>query len=86
MLKVASVERPVEYLHVTDTTSRGRGGIGGEQYYFFRAASENEVHGRHAATAGGLFLDGHVEPTGKKRLENLGISPLFGKDTVPAYF
>ena len=86
MLKIASVERPVEYLHVTDTTSRGRGGIGGEQYYFFRAASENEVHGRHGDTAAGLFLDGHVEPAGRKRLETLGISALFGKDTIPAYF
>jgi prepilin-type N-terminal cleavage/methylation domain-containing protein/prepilin-type processing-associated H-X9-DG protein len=86
MLKVASVERPVEYLHVTDTTSRGRGGIGAEQYYFFRAASENEVHARHGDTASGLFLDGHVEPAGTKRLENLGISALIGKDTVPAYF
>jgi prepilin-type N-terminal cleavage/methylation domain-containing protein/prepilin-type processing-associated H-X9-DG protein len=89
MLKVASVERPVEYLHVTDTTSRGRGGIGAEQYYFFyffRTTSENEVHARHGGTADGMFLDGHVEAVGRKRLENLGINALFGKDTVPAYF
>lgn len=86
MLKMTAVERPVEYLHVTDTTSRGRGGVGGEQYYFFRAASENEVHGRHGDTASGLFLDGHAEAAGQRRLENLGISALFGKDTVPAYF
>jgi prepilin-type N-terminal cleavage/methylation domain-containing protein/prepilin-type processing-associated H-X9-DG protein len=86
MLKMSAVERPVEYLHVADTTSRGRGGIGGEQYYFFRAASENEVHGRHGETASGLFLDGHVEAAGKKRLEGLGINALFGKDTIPAYF
>lgn len=85
-MKVASIERPVEYLHVADTTSRGRGGVGGEQYYFFRAASENEVHGRHSETAAGLFLDGHVEAAGRKRLESLGISGLFGKDTIPPYF
>lgn len=86
MLRKDSVERPVEYMHVADTTSRGRSGVGGEQYYFFRAASENEVHGRHGETAAGLFLDGHVEACGRKRLENLGISGLFGKDTIPAYF
>jgi prepilin-type processing-associated H-X9-DG protein len=86
MLRKDAVERPVEYLHVADTTSRGRSGIGGEQYYFFRAASENEVHARHSETASGLFLDGHVEAAGPKRLETLGISPLVGKDTIPAYF
>ncbi len=86
ILKTASVERPVDYLHVTDTTSRGRGGVGGEQYYFFRAASENEVHARHNETATGMFLDGHVEPAGTKRLESFGISALVGKDTIPPYF
>ena len=86
MLKVAAVESPVDYLHVADTTSRGRNGIGAEQYYFFRTVSENEVHARHGETASGLFLDGHVETPGRKRLENMGIKALFGKDTIPAYF
>jgi prepilin-type processing-associated H-X9-DG protein len=86
ILKKDAVQRPSEYVHVADTTSRGRGGIGAEQYYFFRAASEKEVHGRHANRANGLFLDGHVEACGSQRLENLGITGLFGKDEIPAYF
>lgn len=85
-LKKDAVQRPVDYLHVADTTSRGRGGIGAEQYYFFRAASELEVHARHARQANGLFLDGHVEGCAQKRLESLGITGLFDKDTIPAYF
>lgn len=85
-LKVAAIERPTEYLHVADTTSRGREGIGGEQYFYFRAASEYEVHGRHNRRATGLFLDGHVEACNQQRLESLGITGLFDRDTIPAYF
>jgi prepilin-type N-terminal cleavage/methylation domain-containing protein/prepilin-type processing-associated H-X9-DG protein len=81
-----AIESPVDYLHVADTTSRGRGGIGGEQYYFWRAASANEVHGRHSRQANGLFMDGHVEGCNQKRLETLGITGLFGRDTIPPYF
>lgn len=86
VLKINTLARPSEYLHVADTTSRGRGGVGGEQYYFFRAASEKEVHGRHSQKAIGLFLDGHVEVCGAQRLESLGIIGLFEKDTIPAYY
>ncbi|MGV3773522.1 MAG: prepilin-type N-terminal cleavage/methylation domain-containing protein [Verrucomicrobiales bacterium] len=86
MLKIDNVKTPVDYLHVADTTSRGRGGIGAEQYYFFRARSEKEVHGRHNKQANGLFLDGHVEGCRQQRLESLGITGLFDRDTIPAYF
>jgi prepilin-type N-terminal cleavage/methylation domain-containing protein/prepilin-type processing-associated H-X9-DG protein len=86
VLKKDTVERPVDYLHVADTTSRGKGGVGGEQYHFFRAAAEKEVHGRHNGKADGLFLDGHVEGCGSQRLESLGIVGLFAKDDIPAYF
>lgn len=86
ILKKDAVEHPVDYLHIADTTSRGKGGIGAEQYYSFRAASEDEVHARHNGKADGLFLDGHVEACGASRLEALGITALFTKDTVPAYF
>ena len=86
ILKRDAVAQPTDYLHVTDTTSRGRGGVGAEQYYSFRTTSEFEVHGRHNETATGLFLDGHVETCGRKRLESLGISALFGRDTIPGYF
>lgn len=86
ILKKDNLARPSEYLHVADTTSRGRGGVGGQQYYFFRSTSEFEVHARHSQTATGLFLDGHVEPAGRRRLETLGITALFGKDNIPGYF
>ena len=86
VLKKDAVERPVDYLHIADTTSRGKSGIGAEQYYFFRAASEKEVHARHNGKADGLFLDGHVEACGANRLESLGIIGLFTKDDIPAYF
>jgi prepilin-type N-terminal cleavage/methylation domain-containing protein/prepilin-type processing-associated H-X9-DG protein len=86
VLKVGAIEKPVDYLHVADTTSRGKGGVGGEQYYYFRVASEKEVHARHNKRADGLFLDGHVEACGSQRLESLGITGLFAKDDIPAYF
>lgn len=81
-----TVLRPADYLHIADTTSRGRGGVGGAQYYFFRAASEKEVHGRHNRSANGWFLDGHADSSNQRRLEALGITGLFEKDTIPPYF
>jgi len=86
VLRKDSVERPVDYLHVADSTSRGKGGVGAEQYYFFRAANEKEVHARHNSKADGLFLDGHAEACGNQRLQSLGITGLFAKDDIPAYF
>ncbi|MGE3311856.1 MAG: type II secretion system protein [Limisphaerales bacterium] len=85
-LAVDAVERPSEYLHLADTTSRGRGGVGAQQFYFFRAASEKEVHGRHGRVANGFLLDGHVEGMNAPRLERLGILGLYEADTVPGYF
>lgn len=85
-LHVESIERPSEYVHLADTTSRGREGMGARQFYFFRAASEKEVHGRHGRVANGFLLDGHVEGCNAVRLERLGIIGLFETDTVPGYF
>ena len=85
-LLLDSIPSPVEYMHVADTTSRGRQGIGAQQFYYFRVASEKEVHARHRHLASGLFLDGHVESANRKRLENLGIDALSEADTVPGYF
>lgn len=85
-LRIDSIPNPVDYLHVADTTSRGRQGVGSQQFYFFRIASEKEVHARHALKANGLFLDGHVESCQRHRLENLGITALFEADTIPGYF
>jgi prepilin-type N-terminal cleavage/methylation domain-containing protein/prepilin-type processing-associated H-X9-DG protein len=86
ILQVDTLSKPSEYLHVADTTSRGRQGIGAEQYYFFRVDSEKEVHARHAQRANGVFLDGHVEACGRSRLESLGITGLFSIDAIPAYY
>jgi prepilin-type N-terminal cleavage/methylation domain-containing protein/prepilin-type processing-associated H-X9-DG protein len=86
ILKVEAVTKPVDYLHLSDTTSRGRQGIGAEQYYYFRFDSEKEVHARHSQRANGLFLDGHVEHGAKARLEELGVTALFGLDDIPSYY
>lgn len=85
-LHIDRITKPSSYLHLADTTSRGRGGIKAQQYYYFRVLSENEVHARHGARADGLCLDGHVESFGRKALEELGIYALFERDTVPGYF
>jgi prepilin-type N-terminal cleavage/methylation domain-containing protein/prepilin-type processing-associated H-X9-DG protein len=85
-LRTELIANPLEYLHVADTTSRGRSGIGAQQYYYFRAEKEKEVHARHALKANGLFIDGHVESAQRKRLESLGITALYETDTVPGYF
>ena len=85
-LQVEAVASPVDYLHLADTTSRGRQGIGSQQFYCFRAASENEIHGRHNQRANGFFLDGHVESCARHRLEPLGLMALFEADTIPGYF
>jgi prepilin-type N-terminal cleavage/methylation domain-containing protein len=37
ILKTDAIRNPSEYLHLADTTSRGRQGIGAEQFYSFRA-------------------------------------------------
>ncbi len=85
LLAVDRVDRPSEYLHLADTTSRGREGIGAQQFYAFRAAAEKEVHGRHGRLANGFLLDGHVEGLNNASLERLGIIGLFEADTVPGY-
>ena len=86
LLQIDQVPQPTEYLHVADTTSRGKQGLGARQYYSFRAANEKEVHARHAERVNGMFLDGHVESANRSRLESFGILALFSKDTVPGYF
>ena len=86
ILKSNLLPTPTEYLHLADTTSRGRQGAGAMQYYYFRADHEKEVHARHNGRANGLFMDGHVESCHRARLEGLGIQALFSQDTVPGYF
>jgi prepilin-type N-terminal cleavage/methylation domain-containing protein/prepilin-type processing-associated H-X9-DG protein len=86
VLHVNRIEKPGSYLHLADTTSRGRGGRKAQQYYYFRAISENEVHGRHLGGANGFLLDGHAATNHRKELEDLGIHGLFERDLVPGYF
>ncbi|MBI2928919.1 MAG: prepilin-type N-terminal cleavage/methylation domain-containing protein [Verrucomicrobia bacterium] len=86
VLKADRISSPTDYLHVADTTSRGKQGVGAQQYYYFRMQNEKEVHARHDLKANGLFLDGHVEGCNRPRLEGLGINGLYTRDTVPGYF
>ncbi len=86
VVDLEAATQPSEYLHVADTTSQGRMGIKAKQFYYFRVASEKEVHARHQQKANGLFLDGHVEGCSRSRLEALGISGLYETDTAPGYF
>ena len=46
VLKSDRIRNPTEYLHLTDTTSRGKQGYGSQQYYYFRV-DKLEVHARH---------------------------------------
>lgn len=85
-LRADAVERPVDFLLIADTTSRGRGGIRARQYKGFNVAMEGEVHARHAESANGGFWDGHAETMGRRRLESLGIEALYGDDLTPGYF
>ena len=86
ILQTDVVTSPTEYLHVADTTSLGRKGVRAQQFYYFRAAGQREIHARHQQKANALFLDGHVESAARKRLESLGITALYEADTVPGYF
>ena len=83
---VSAIPNPVDYAHLADTTSRGRMGVGAVQFHSFHTNSQLEVHARHNRSANGWFFDGHVEGMRKPRLESLGITALFGADTVPSYF
>jgi prepilin-type N-terminal cleavage/methylation domain-containing protein/prepilin-type processing-associated H-X9-DG protein len=86
LLKTDNIFNPSEFLHLADTTCRGRQGIGASQYYYFRADRDKQVHARHSQKANGFFIDGHVEGCKRNRLEGLGISALYDLDTVPAYY
>jgi prepilin-type N-terminal cleavage/methylation domain-containing protein/prepilin-type processing-associated H-X9-DG protein len=83
---VSAIPNPVDYVHLADTTSRGRMGVGAVQFHSFHTNSQLEVHARHNRSANGWFFDGHAEGMRKPRLETLGITALFGADTVPSYF
>lgn len=83
---VAAIPNPVEHVHLADTTSRGRMGLGSVQFHTFRKDTEKEVHARHNDAADGWFMDGHVEGMKRHRSAALGIRALYGRDTIPSYF
>ena len=85
-LLVPTIQNPVEYAHLADTTSNGRLGLGAVQFHTYRTNATNEVHARHNHTADSWFLDGHAEPLNRTKLEKLHITALFGQDTVPGYY
>ena len=84
---VPAIISPTEYLHLADTTSRGRLGLGAVQFHTFRTATnvQYEVHARHNNSADGWFFDGHAQPINKARMDTLHIIALFGTDTIPGY-
>jgi len=85
---VSAIQDPVNYLHLADTTSRGRMGLGAVQFHTFRTSTntQNEVHARHNSSADGWFFDGHAEGMRRARLQELHVVALFGPDTIPSYF
>ncbi len=87
-LKLSAVPIPTDYAHLVDTTSRGRMGYGGKQFFTYstNANAEFQVHARHNGSADAWFVDGHVEAMRKARMEPLGIKALYGPDTIPDYF
>jgi prepilin-type N-terminal cleavage/methylation domain-containing protein/prepilin-type processing-associated H-X9-DG protein len=85
--RVECATNATEYLLVADTTSKGLGGWKASNGYIFKVGTPPpNVHARHFGRANGLFLDGHVEPCNRQRLEELGIPAEYGVDTVPGYF
>ena len=85
-LRISAIPNPAQYTHLADTTSRGRTGLGGVQFFTFRTNSQFEVHARHNGSADVWYFDGHAEAMQPTRLEPLGIKALTGPDTIPGYF
>jgi len=87
-LLVNNVRDPTEYLHLTDTTSQAQQGYTAYNFhtFYFQHPSLKQVHARHAGTANGLFLDGHVEGMNAARLRELGVNAHFGADNKQGYF
>ena len=48
---VSAIPNPVDYVHLADTTSRGRMGVGAVQFHSFHTNSQLEVHARHNRSA-----------------------------------
>ncbi len=87
-LMIERIRQPSDYLHLADTTSQAQSGRTAMQYYifYFHHPSLKLAQARHANTANGLFLDGHVEACNRPRLEELGVEALFGPDLARGYY
>lgn len=85
-LQTERVTEPANHPHIADTTSRGRFGITARQFHTFSIREDFEIHGRHSGRANSWFLDGHVEPANRRRIEALGFIGLFERDTFEGYF
>jgi prepilin-type processing-associated H-X9-DG protein len=85
-IRISAIPSPASYIHLADTTSRGRMGLGAVQFCTFRTNAEFEVHARHNGSADVWCFDGHAESLTKTRLEPFGIKALLGSDTIPGYF
>jgi prepilin-type processing-associated H-X9-DG protein len=85
-IRISAIPNPANYIHLADTTSRGRMGLGAVQFCTFRTNAEFEVHARHNGSADVWCFDGHAESLTKTRLEPFGIKALLGPDTIPGYF
>jgi prepilin-type N-terminal cleavage/methylation domain-containing protein/prepilin-type processing-associated H-X9-DG protein len=86
ILKVDNIRQPSDYVHMADTTSQGRMGVGAEQFHTFRLSVEKEIHARHNNAANGWFFDGHTEGMRQGRLEELGFDAEYGEDVREPYF
>ena len=85
--QIECVERPVDYLHVADTTSQAQGGYTAYQYHFFRVANTVRiVHARHTGRANGLYLDGHVAAATRAELDSNGYPVEYANDAAVGYF
>jgi prepilin-type N-terminal cleavage/methylation domain-containing protein/prepilin-type processing-associated H-X9-DG protein len=87
LLQIDCVERPTDYLHVTDTTSQAEGGYTAYQWCMFKVAGPKRIiHARHDGRANGLFLDGHVAAAGRPELDAIGAPVEYGSDAAVGYF
>lgn len=87
LFRVDCPPNPTEFLLVADTTTQGVGGWTARNCYVFKVGTATKnVHARHSIRANGLFLDAHVEPCNRTRLEDLGVPAEYGADTVVGYF
>ena len=75
-------------MFLADSTSQAQNLRTGWQlyYFYYRHPSLKLAMARHSERVNGMFLDGHVEGAGERRLQELGIEALFGPDLARGYY